>query len=70
MFLKVMMHSMSWPAYTLGSLNRTKARMFEDGGVVGIVAEGRVTRRAYDVVTFRAIIAIAFRHTMPYQLYS
>ena len=68
MFLKVMMHSMSSPAYTLGSLHRTKARMFEDGGVVGIVAEGRGTRRVYDAVTFRAIIAIACRHTMPYLL--
>jgi len=66
MFLNVMMHSMSSPAYTLGSLHRTKARMFEDGGVVGIVAKDRGTRRVYDAVTFRATIAIACRHNMPH----
>ena len=38
--------------------------MFEDGGVGGIVAEGRGTRRLYNAVTFRAIIIIASPHTM------
>lgn len=37
MFLKVMMHSISSPAYTFGSLQRTKARIFEGGAAGGIL---------------------------------
>ena len=36
-FLKVMIHSTSSPAYTFGSLQRTKARIFEGGAGGGIV---------------------------------
>lgn len=42
MFLKVMIHSTSSPAYTVGSLQRTQARMFEGGAAGGIVREVRL----------------------------
>lgn len=38
MFLKVMMHSISSPAYTVGSFQCTKARIFDGGGGGGMVA--------------------------------
>lgn len=45
-FLNVMMHSISSPAYTLGSLHWTNARMFEGKGGAGMVVEVREQLRA------------------------
>lgn len=50
LFLKVMMHSISSPAYTLGSLQRTKARMLDGGaggGMLMVVVLGGYGRNAF-----------------------
>lgn len=42
-FLNVMMHSISSPAYTVGSFQRTYARMFDcEGGGGSIVTSGNI----------------------------
>lgn len=44
-FFKVIMHSISSPAYTAASFQWTNARMFEGAVAAGMVVQARVRRR-------------------------
>ena len=58
MFLNVMMHSISSPAYTLGSLHCTYARILDGAVAGGILLEAR----AVDLV--RASLLIGHAHVL------